>query len=210
LLPAAGTSSPSGRRTLPDLPRRRRTGAPDERGSRPGAACRFARIRRCSRCGQRGGDPRRASWPALWHQRPSIGPRGAAGRLGSWCCRTMADASRGGHRGGKVTAHRAKRAGGRRLRRDRHGLRPGHGNRTGHLPAALLVAGDQARDRLQHGGVGGSYRGRMAPLDGCADAATQNWLIWAPAPDRYAPRLLAPIRQGIVRAKDNVPVYSGA
>ncbi len=31
----------------------------------------------------------------------------------------------------------------------------------------------------------------MAPLGGCADPATQNWLIWAPALDRYALRLLA-------------------
>lgn len=32
-------------------------------------------------------------------------PAGAAGRLGSRCCRTVADAARGGHRGGKVAAH---------------------------------------------------------------------------------------------------------
>ena len=62
-------------------------------------------------------------------------------------------------------------------------------------PRSWSPVAHQARDRLQHGGVGDSYRGRMAPVGGCADAATQNWLIWAPVPDRYAPRLLAPIRR---------------
>jgi hypothetical protein len=98
-------------------PGHRRTGAPDERGSGPGAACRFARIRWCSRRGQRGGDPRGASRQRCGIGEPLPGPCRAAGRLGSRRCRTLAGASRGGHHGGKIPAHRAKRGEGRRLRR---------------------------------------------------------------------------------------------
>ena len=69
---------------------------------------------------------------------------------------------------------RATRADRRRLRRDRHRLRPGHRHRTRHPPAALVVGGDQARDCLQHRGVGGPHHDRVAPSGGCEGLTTEG------------------------------------
>ncbi len=97
--------------------------------------------------GQLPGRPRR-------HQRPAVGPRRAAGRPESRRCGAVADACRRCLHGGKVSAHPATRASRPRLRSNRHGLHPGHRDRTRHPSAARLVAGPHRNptDETAHSG----------------------------------------------------------
>jgi hypothetical protein len=115
------------------------------------------------------------SFPASrWGEYPPVGSGRAAGRMGGWGRRAVADAGGSCHDGGQGPAARAGHAPGRGLRRGRLGVHRRRGHRAGDLPATIVVPGDPPGDRRQPGHVGRADRGPVSAMRPLRAASTES------------------------------------